>query len=238
MARRPSYTKKMDTIRKYVDFDFKRPERLGRGNKVKLTKYYNFLLENSDKYRAIKPPARGDFEAVQEDVNPTFTRIPKRIRETEFKVLFLPLNKLSATVKYNRKRRKWAVVEETPAGTTQEFVILFKDKDALVADPKAYVDALVAGYPKDALFRLFNPQGWQSQTAYDKEGRMVSQGGMDKGLIGGEVLRLSTLYPKETEDFMMGLSVTIQERSMDADNLALIGEAEYRERQEKKGNNN
>lgn len=223
----------MERIRPFVSFDFKRPERTSRRTKVKITKYYNWLAENAGSFKAVPPPKGRDFKNLQEDVNPTFRRIPGRIKKTEFKVVFAPVSPTRTEIKYDRKRGQWFLEDSG----VKEFTFLFKDQDRLVQDPKGYAEEMAQGFPEGTKFRIFNPQGWQSNTAYTKEGKIVSQGGVDAGMIGDEVLRFALAYPKEAADFIMGITATVDGRTEGDDILAAKGEAEYRGRQEKKANN-
>jgi len=182
-----SYEEKMAFIRPFVSFDFKRPGRTVPKTKSKITRYFNFLESNQNNFVAVRPP-RGNFEKIQREVNPTFARIPKKIKRTEFKVLFLPTEERAAKVTYSKKKKKWVLKKSKMV----EEIIIFEDTKTMVKNPAAYVDRLVKKFPAKTFFRLFNPQGWRD-AAFDRDA------------IGREIARMVARYPKEANKFMQGL---------------------------------
>lgn len=159
----------MSFIKPFVSFGYKAPERCNRSNKIKITRHYNFLFRERQNYVAVKPPRGSNFEKVQSDINPTFKRIPKRIKKTAFKVLFIPNAEKNARIKYSRKNKKYGLEKTGAAGTSMETIIPFDDADALAVDPKSYVESLVKKFHPLTLFRLYNPQDWHDE-AFSRDG--------------------------------------------------------------------
>lgn len=194
--KRLSYSSKMSFIRPFVSFDFKRPERLGRKNKVLVTKYYNFLQANKNDYAAIKPPRGSNFEKVQHDLNPTFGNIRKRIKKTKFKVIFVPVAKAGSKIK---RRGKKYVIE---TNGIRESIITFEDRDAFASDTREYIESLVRSYPDRTFFRLFNPQDWHDEK-------------FDKGSIANAVTQFfGTFYTGAVNSVMRGAAwgLIVEER--------------------------
>ena len=196
-----SYADKMKFIRPYVSFDYKRPERVKPATKGKITKYYNFLRDESRIYYAKKVPAR-NFERIQEDLNPEFQRIPRKIKKTEFKVVFIPKSKPDVKIKYVKEAKSWGLEETVGEKKILETVIEFKDKDLLIVDPKKYVDRLIRKYSDRWRFRWMNtaPKGVDALSWNWK-----SPGDWDKAGIGGEIERVVAEYPKDADRFLAGL---------------------------------
>ena len=159
----------MEFIHDYVRFDFKRPDRLGRKNKRKVTIYFNALKEIRKFSYPVEPPRKATFQKVQSDVNPTFKKVHGKIAKTDFKVLFIPNNKKGVKFKRDRKRKKYVVTEQVGSLEVINDLIVFPvdELDDLVADTKNYIAEKVKGYPAGTQFRLYNPQDWRDGSSGD-----------------------------------------------------------------------
>lgn len=132
----------MAYIKPFVRFSFKHPEKLGRRNKAKITKYFKFIKETEKGFFAIKAKR---FNTAQNQLNPEFKRIPKKIKNTEFKVIFVPKNNPPGTrVEFDGKKAFFR-----SEFMRQEF-IPFLDKERLAFETKEYIAELVKDLPKDA----------------------------------------------------------------------------------------
>ena len=132
----------MKFIKPYVSFGFKHPDKLGRRNKSKITKYYKFIKENQKGFYPVKTKR---FKTAQNQLNPEFKKIRRKIAHTEFKVIFVPINNPKGTfIDFDGGKAFFRSEYQR-----QEF-IPFDDRERLAFDTKAYVEELVKDLPPNA----------------------------------------------------------------------------------------
>ncbi len=145
-----SYASRMEKIRPFVTFDFKRPDRVKPSNKRKISIYYNWFTKpgkgfidshGRPRFKTVDVPKKS-LEKARHDVNREFEKI-KGLGRTQFSSLFVEFNSADE-IHYNKKLRKWTLTEPGPQGTkTESYEVPIEDKEAFALDPLGYLKRLI-----------------------------------------------------------------------------------------------
>lgn len=192
----------MDAIRPFVDFDFKKPERLGRKNKSLIGRHYKAIEKISENWVPLDVPKRS-FKRAQEHLNREFLSIPGKIKKTRFKTVWVPkTDAYGARAVYDKKRQSWGIVRDIMEGV-QTHRIYFANRDKLLDDTDKYVRDLLEPFKSAGDIRIrclnFNPHSFYggSLTSYMSDERQLLD----------YVHYLQDKYPKDFGDFMEGLEI-------------------------------